>query len=231
MFGEISYGVAFIAGLMSFFSPCVLPMIPAYILYISGSSVGEEQASRMKMFSRTLAFVFGFTIVFIIMGASASAIGKVFDQYQGAIQKISGTLIIFFGLTQLGIIKLSALQKVSKIKRMPKGDSYLGALLLGIAFAAGWSPCFGAVLAGILAYAGTSDTITKGVSLLLTYSVGMGIPFLVTAFFISEITPYFAKAEKHANKIKKAAGIVLIIFGFLIITGQLVKISGFLLSL
>ena len=226
---DVSYGVAFIAGLLSFFSPCIIPMIPAYLMYITGSQLdGGNQATRRHAFLKTLVFVAGFTLVFLIMGTGASFLGTFFARNRTWIQRISGLIIILFGLNLVGILKFSGLAKVTRLRTRAKENSYSGAFVLGLAFAAGWTPCFGPVLASILLYAGASGTVAKGFMLLLVYSLGMAIPFLVSAIFLTEISAWISKFEKGAEKITKIAGIILILFGILVATGYIVKIGGLL---
>ena len=227
---DVSYGVAFIAGLLSFFSPCIIPMIPAYLMYITGSQLeAPQQVSRRHAFLKTLVFVAGFTVVFLMMGTSASYLGTFFSNNKLWIQRISGLVIVIFGLNLLGIIKLTGLAKVGRFRTHAKENSYSGAFVLGLAFAAGWTPCFGPVLASILLYAGASATVSKGFTLLLVYSLGMAIPFLISAVFLTEISTWISKFERGAEKITKIAGVILILFGILVATGMVVKISGWLI--
>lgn len=226
---DVSYGVAFIAGLLSFFSPCIIPMIPAYLMYITGSQLdGGNQVTRRHAFLKTLVFVAGFTVIFLIMGTGASFLGTFFARNRVWIQRISGLIIILFGLNLVGILKFSGLAKVSRFRTHAKENSYSGAFVLGLAFAAGWTPCFGPVLASILLYAGASGTVAKGFMLLLVYSLGMAIPFLVSAVFLTEISAWISKFERGAEKITKIAGFILILFGILVATGYIVKIGGLL---
>ncbi len=226
---DVSYGVAFIAGLLSFFSPCIIPMIPAYLMYITGSQLdASSHVTRRHAFLKTLVFVAGFTVVFLIMGTSASFLGTFFSKNRLWIQRISGLVIILFGLNLVGVLKLSGLTKVARFRAEAKENSYSGAFVLGLAFAAGWTPCFGPVLASILLYAGASATVAKGFMLLLVYSLGMAIPFLVSAVFLTEISGWISKFERGAEKTTKIAGFVLIVFGILVATGYIVRIGGWL---
>lgn len=224
---DVSYGVAFIAGLLSFFSPCIIPMIPAYLMYITGSQLdASSNVTRRHAFLKTLVFVAGFTVVFLIMGTSASFLGTFFSKNRLWIQRISGFVIILFGLNLSGVLKLSGLTKAVRFRAEAKENSYSGAFVLGLAFAAGWTPCFGPVLASILLYAGASATVTKGFMLLLVYSLGMAIPFLVSAVFLTEISGWISKFERGAEKITKIAGFILVVFGVLVATGYIVRIGG-----
>lgn len=224
---DVSFGVAFVAGLLSFFSPCLLPMVPAYLMYITGSQLdGGYKISRRQAFLKTSVFVSGFTVVFLIMGTSASYLGTFFAENRILFQRVSGLIIIVFGLNLLGIIKISKLGKVARLKISAKENSFSGAFVLGLAFAAGWTPCFGPVLASILLYAGSSGTVGKGFLLLLIYSLGMAIPFLISSVFLTEINAWIGRFERGAEKITKLAGGILVVFGVLVLTGYLVRLSA-----
>lgn len=227
---DISLPIAFGAGFISFFSPCLLPMIPAYIMYITGVDL-EEDISKIRVIAlvRTLGFVIGFTTIFMIMGSSASFIGRAFIQNKTLFYKISGILIILFGLNMMGILNLRFLGIEKRVKSPKKVTNWFSSILMGMAFAAGWTPCFGPVLASILVFAGTSDTISKGVLLLFIYSVGMAIPFLLTAVFINVFIKWMAKAEKFLKYMPYISGIILVIFGVLIFFDKLMRISSMLL--
>lgn len=225
---NISFIIAFSAGFLSFFSPCILPMIPAYIMYITGSNIEEIGENRGYALSRTIAFVIGFTIIFMIMGTSASFIGKIFNQNKDLFSKISGLILIIFGLNMLGVININILNKDRRRGGPKKTKGWLGALIMGMAFAAGWTPCFGPVLGSILLYAGSSDTIYKGVFLLLSYSLGMGIPFILTTLFINAFNKFMNKHEKIISYMPKVSGVILILFGFLVFFDKVVDISRLL---
>ena len=227
-FGDVSYYAALTAGILSFFTPCILPMIPAYIMFITGSSLEEDVTSNRRLaVGRTLLFILGFTTIFVIMGTSATLVGRLFVQNRAIFTKVSGAIIIFFGLILAGFVK-------SPFKsggvRMPQGLSgNIGALVMGMAFAAGWTPCFGPVLAGILVMAGGSATFAKGVILLLIYSLGMGIPFLLTALFINTFTSMLQRMEKVVPVIMKTGGIIMIVFGILIFFDKVTMLTQMLL--
>ena len=176
--GSVSLPIAFGAGFLSFFSPCILPLIPVYIMYMAGVNLESELAERRLIaVTRTIGFIIGFTIIFLIMGTSASFIGKIFIRNKDIFSKVSGALIVIFGLSMMCIIKLGFLNMGSKVKSPKKVTNWFSSILMGMAFAAGWTPCFGPILASILIYAGGADTVSKGVYLLLVYSIGMAIPF------------------------------------------------------
>lgn len=226
---DVSLPIAFGAGFLSFFSPCILPLIPVYIMYMTGVSLESElEKNRLVALTRTIGFVIGFTIIFMIMGTSASFLGKVFVRNKEIFSKISGILIIIFGLKMMDIIKLDFLSFEKKMKSPTKVSSWFSSILMGMAFAAGWTPCFGPVLASILIYAGGTGTVSKGVSLLLIYSIGMAIPFILTALFINVFSKFIAKAEKYIRYIPKIGGLIMVIFGILVFFNKIVDISRLL---
>ena len=223
---NVSLSIAFGAGVLSFFSPCILPLIPAYIMYITGISVRDELSNnKILVLTRTLGFVIGFTIIFIIMGTSASFLGRIFVRNKEIFSKISGMLIILFGLKMMGILNLQFLDMQKKFKINMKTTNWFGSILMGMAFAVGWTPCFGPVLASILIYAGSSDTVSKGIYLLLTYSIGMAIPFILTALFIDIFSKVFNRTKKIMIYIPKVCGVIMVVFGVLMFLNKLIDIS------
>jgi cytochrome c-type biogenesis protein len=237
---NISLGIAFIAGILSFLSPCVLPLIPGYISFISGISFKElhgetkpQKSLRRAGFS-SLFFVLGFSLIFIFMGASASLIGRVLSAHIKIFTKIAGILIIFLGLNLLGIFNIGWLNVKRNLNlnlnlnlnRFPTG--YAGALLAGMAFAFGWTPCFGPILGGILTLAATQDTLSSGISLLVAYSFGIGIPFILTGFFIGMFTSFFRRYRKFIRAGEVFSGILLIIVGILVFSNNLISLLKFI---
>lgn len=227
---SVSISIAFGAGFLSFFSPCILPLIPVYIMYITGISVENElEKRRLFALKRTIGFIIGFTIIFMIMGTSASFLGKIFIRNKEVFAKISGILIIGFGLKMIGILKLNVLNLEKRWKAPKKMTNWFSSILMGMAFAAGWTPCFGPVLASILVYAGSSATISQGIYLLFIYSIGMAVPFIVTSLFINAFNKFIHKAEKFIQYIPKISGFIMIIFGILVFFNKVINISRFLL--
>jgi cytochrome c-type biogenesis protein len=223
---NVSFFVAFGAGILSFFSPCILPLIPVYFMYITGTTMESQLFNHKKIvLSRTLGFVIGFTIIFILMGATATFLGKIFIQNKDIFSKISGLLIIIFGLNMMGIIKIALLQMEKKASVPQTATSWFSSILVGMAFAAGWTPCFGPVLASILIFAGGSETMLKGILLLLTYSLGMAIPFIITALSINYFRKFMKKSRKYLIYIPKISGAIMIIFGLLVFFDKVVSIS------
>ncbi|MBI9015423.1 MAG: cytochrome c biogenesis protein CcdA [Clostridiales bacterium] len=223
---EVSIPIAFIAGVLSFFSPCILPLIPVYIMYLTGTTA-EAEVNERRLFAvtRTLGFILGFTVIFMIMGLSASFLGQVFAQNRMLLLRISGIVMIIFGLNMIGLFKLSFIKLPTVIKSPKTVTSFFSAFVMGLAFAAGWTPCFGPVLASIVLYAGATSTVGQGVVLLLTYSLGMAIPFLLTALFINTFNKLLDKTEKFIKYVPKISGAILILFGLLILTNKLVQLT------
>ncbi len=226
---DISMSAAFIAGLLSFFSPCVLPLIPAYITYITGTALEEELENRKFLaLTRTLGFVLGFTIIFMIMGVSASFLGKLFRVYKMQFLRISGILIIGLGLNMMGILNLNIFSKGRKIK-LPKITGWFSSIPVGMAFAAGWTPCAGAVLGTILLFAGNTGTLSSGFFLLLFYSLGLAIPFILTALLISKFSKLLSKSEKVLPYITKIGGLIIVVLGLLIFFNKIHLITNIFL--
>lgn len=227
---EITSYSAFFAGLVSFFSPCLLPMIPAYIMYISGlGDIEGANDSKAIVLKRTLAFIVGFTIIFIIMGLSASFVGQIFSQNRSLFMKLSGIIIIIFGLNYMGVLNFSFLGKDKRLKAPKKVNGMISSTFMGMAFAGGWSPCFGPVLGSILFMASMDSSVLKGGILLFIYSIGMAVPFILTALFISKFTLLLSKYEKALKVIPLIGGGILVVFGILIFFDKLVVLSSLLL--
>ncbi|GAA0178704.1 cytochrome c biogenesis protein CcdA [Clostridium sediminicola] len=227
---DVSYSIALGAGFLSFFSPCLLPLMPVYIMYITNVSIENElKKKKLLALSRALGFVIGFTLIFMIMGTSASFLGKILIRNKIVFTKISGLLIIFFGLNMLGVIKLKFLNMEKRFKVNERINNWFGSIIMGMAFAAGWSPCFGPVLASILVYAGATATLSKGISLLLMYSIGMAIPFILTAVFINSFSIIISKSGKYTSYIHKISGVIMILFGILVFFDKIVNISRLLI--
>jgi cytochrome c-type biogenesis protein len=233
---EISMIMALTAGLVSFLSPCVLPLVPGYVSFISGVSVKEimEMEDKPRLFDKTqipvifnaLLFISGFSIVFVILGASASWIGSFFSSNLGLMTKISGMIIILFGLIKLNIIRINWFFKDMRFHLNTRKQGAFFSLVLGMAFAFGWTPCTGPILGAILTYAGTVDQATSGIWLLLIYSAGLGIPFLLTAIFIQYFFKVFNRIKKHLWIIDKGTGLILILMGVLIFNDSFASVTG-----
>lgn len=218
----ITYPAAFAAGLLSFFSPCILPLIPAYFTFITGLSLEEltgEKAGhiRRRVVLATLAFGAGFSLIFILLGASASFLGGLASRYHQVIRVVGGLLIILFGLHLTGLWRLSFLEVEKRIHLKEKPTHILGTVLVGMAFGAGWSPCIGPMLGSILILAGSEESVLEGIALLTVYSAGLWIPFLVLSVFINVILVFLQRARRVLRGINIAAGTLLIALGIALV--------------
>ncbi|MBW1644922.1 MAG: cytochrome c biogenesis protein CcdA [Deltaproteobacteria bacterium] len=230
---NISIFIAFTAGLLSFVSPCVLPLIPSYLTYITGVSFDELVDSREKSIRRrtiihSLLFILGFSLVFTALGASATYIGNFFQQNQALIRKVGGVIVIILGIHITGVIKLQFLDKEKRLELKSRPIGYLGSVLVGVAFAAGWTPCIGPILASILLYASTSQNMAGGIILLLAYSLGLGVPFLVSALAFNSFLAYFAKLNRYLRIISIVSGIFLIIIGVMLFFNLFAVLSQYM---
>lgn len=226
---KVSFILAFSAGLLSFLSPCVLPLIPAYVSYLTGSAVTDIKSGKDKLnlLYKSIGFVIGFTIIFILLGASVSWLGKLFLENKSLFRKIGGILIIILGLHTIGLFKINMLYREKRL--LPFGTSKnIGSLFVGMAFATGWTPCIGPILSTILVYAGSQDTIGTGIMLLLVYSLGLAIPFLLTALVIGNFSVYFKKFSRFLPVVSATSGVLMIIMGILIFTNKLTILSRYL---
>lgn len=232
---QVSLFAAFSAGLLSFVSPCVLPLVPSYLSYITGLSLDKltdieaREQFRKTIILNSLLFVAGFSSVFIAFGASATLVGQLLYQYQDVIRKVGGILIILFGLYLLGIFKFQYLMREHRLiqfESRPVG--YIGSFLVGTAFAAGWTPCVGPVLGAILAYASTTDSMKDGVVLLATYSAGLGLPFFLTAFGVDRFLTYFKQFRVYLGGVSVVSGSVLVLVGAMLYADSLAIVTSFL---
>ncbi len=227
MFTEtVHFPAAFIAGLLSFFSPCVLPLIPAYFTFISGFSMEEltsdcNAETRRKVFLATLAFVSGFSFIFILLGGSASLIGSYILKYKDAIRIAGGVLIIILGIHLTGLFRIRKLDFEKRIHLNKKPLHFFGTFVIGMAFAAGWSPCIGPMLGSILIIAGSSESVLHGIALLAVYSIGLAIPFIILSGFINLLLIFLKKATRVLKYINYASGSFLIVIGLLLLSNRL----------
>ena len=236
MIYEVSIPIAFVAGLVSFFAPCVVPLLPAYIAYITGVSVTELQKNnfdtyRKKIFISGIFYVIGFSLIFVIMGTAAASVSGYFFHNRSTIQQIGGLIIIIMGIHFSGIFRFNVLSK-SKYIHLPKWSEKLGYLrsfLLGIIFAAVWSPCVGVVYGSILALAALTGTAVQGAFLLFIYSLGISIPFLLVSMTLAVSPKYLKIIEKYFDKIALVSGVLLVILGILLITDAFGDLNNWLL--
>jgi cytochrome c-type biogenesis protein len=232
MFTEaVSCPAAFLAGFLSFLSPCVLPLIPAYFTFITGFSLEELNENRnseirKKVVFSTVSFVCGFSMVFILMGASASYLGGLIYNYRETIRIIGGILIILMGVHLTGIIRIPGLDVEKRIHMERKPLHFLGTFIIGMAFGAGWSPCIGPLLGSILIIAGSQETVRQGIVLLAIYSAGLALPFIILSVFIHLLLMVIKKASGFLQYVTAAAGILMIIVGLILVTNKLYVLIG-----
>ena len=232
MFDDVTYSVAFLYGLLSFFSPCVLPLIPSYFCFITGLSLEElsgtsKPSVRRKIMLSTLAFVLGFSLVFIILGASASYLGGLLFLHKGWIRIIGGTLIVVFGIHLTGLVRIPAFEFEKRLQVNRKPLHFLGTLVIGMAFGAGWTPCIGPILGSLLIMAQNKETVGEGVRLLSVYSAGLALPFIILSVLINYLLAFMRKATKVVRYANPVAGILLIATGVLLLTNKLTWLSSF----
>ena len=230
---QLSIPIAFVAGIVSFLSPCVLHLIPGYISMLSGVSMDElkgggDTALVERIIRNSFAFVIGFSVVFIALGASATFVGTFLLSRRTIFNIIAGLIIIVFGLHLTGLIKIPLLYRDARIHTGAPKRGLLGAFFLGFAFAFGWTPCIGPILAGILALAATRQTVFQGMFLLAIYSAGLAIPFLATSLGLSQFLKFYGRFRKHLHAVEVASGVLLIVIGALIALNKFTVLSGYL---
>lgn len=227
---NISVAFAFTAGFLSFLSPCVFPLLPVYIANLTDSTIEDNKivVSRNTLLVRSLGFIVGFSLIFITMGATASAVGQILSTYREIILKISGFLVIIFGMQTAGILQLSFLYFVKQRNIKAGKDNIFKPILLGISFGIGWTPCVSLALSSILLLAGSTSTVLRGVFMLLVYSLGFGIPFLIITILITYSLNVIKKINRFLGMLSKVNGWILIALGLLLFTNQMQKISAWL---
>lgn len=235
---NVTLFAAFVAGVLSFISPCVLPLIPGYLSFVSGVTLDEMRgtgapgqasiAARRRAVIMSVAFVLGFSLVFVSLGASATAIGTLLMDHLSLLGKIAGVVIILFGLHMMGVLRIGWLYSEKRMQTSGKPAGFLGAMLVGIAFAFGWTPCIGPILAAILAVAATQESVGEGVKLLAVYSAGLGVPFIATALAINKFFAASARIRKHYHTIEVISGVLLVAVGVLIFTNRFTVIAQYL---
>lgn len=223
---------AFLAGLLSFLSPCVLPLVPSYLSFVTGmSGVAEIQARRNLALLHAALFVAGFTLIFVALGATATAFGRLLNAYQLWLERVGGALIVFFGLYAVGAFRIALLSREARFQLADKPLGFLGSLLAGVAFGAGWTPCIGPILAAILLYTSTQADFGRGFWLLLSYSLGLAVPFLVAAWALEAFLAWFQRFRRYIGWVERVAGVLLIAVGLLLMTGMFSVLSGWLQGL
>jgi cytochrome c-type biogenesis protein len=232
---DVSYFAALFAGVLSFVSPCVLPLVPGYLSFISGVSLENAHTggalpdgTTRRVFLASIAFVLGFSTVFVALGASASSIGALLNEKLWILTKIAGVAVILFGLHTMGLLKINALYRQAQIdvKRKPAGP--FGAFVVGLAFAFGWTPCIGPILGSILTLAAREGTVAQGASLLAVYSLGLGVPFLATSLAINQFFSAFKRVRKYYRWIEIVAGLLMIAIGVLLVADRFSVLARYL---
>lgn len=232
LFNAFPFVGALLAGILSFLSPCVLPLVPSYISFITGISFEDlkegidKKRIRFLTITNSLAFILGFSAIFIAIGASSSAIGKLMSEYQSWIKTIGGILVIIFGLFVSGVLKLDFLSQEKKLHLSGKPAGYIGTFLVGMTFAAGWTPCVGPILGAILMKAASEGSVSYGVKLLAVYSLGLAVPFFISSLMFNSFLIYSSKIRKHMRVIMIISGILLIIFGILLLTNNVGQLTS-----
>lgn len=234
---DLNILVAFTAGLFSFLSPCVLPLIPSYLSFVSGVSLEEMRGSgmgthvRQRVVMNSLAFILGFSLVFVSLGASASFLGSLFLGYRSFIRNLGGVLIVLVGLYLVGFFKIPLLERYFQFNLKGKPAGYLGSVLVGITFAVAWTPCVGPVLGAVLMLAGTSQEIERGVLLLSTYAAGLALPFFLSALAVNSFFQFSHAFRRYIQVVHAAAGVLLVIVGLLLLTDTMTVLNTYAISL
>src|SRR5246127_2158814 len=235
MIQNVSVPAALVAGLISFLSPCVLPLVPPYLIYLTGATIEhvandeEAAASKRAVMLSALLFVLGFSTVFVALGASASLIGGLIRAWSAQLSILAGIVIIVMGLHFLGLTRIGLLMREGRLP-IPRPVGLWGAYVMGLAFAFGWTPCIGPILAAILSIAASEATVTKGAGLLAVYSAGLGIPFLIAAFMVEQFSALFARMKRHLARVEQAMGVLLVVTGIGFLTGGVSAVRVWLLE-
>ncbi|MEL6127581.1 MAG: cytochrome c biogenesis protein CcdA [Pseudomonadota bacterium] len=232
---SVALMIALLAGVMSFLSPCVLPIVPPYLAYMAGSTMDEitdeqDMRKRSAVILSALSFVLGLSTVFVILGLAASAVGQLFLQYQDIFAQVAGVVIVIFGLHFLGVFRIGILYREARVDAGDQGGSIFGAYVLGLAFAFGWTPCIGPILGSILSLAAQEASFVHGMMLMGVYAIGLGIPFLLAAIFIRRFMGVMIRFRKHMGLVEKAMGVLLIAVGVMMFTGLFTSLAFWLLE-
>ena len=228
---DLGFGVAFVAGLLSFLSPCVLPLIPSYITFLTGMSIDDAGGRRPNTLVHASLFILGFTLIFLALGATATVFGQMMLAYRGWISRIGGLLIIIFGLYLTGAFKLPFLERERRVYLATKPAGYAGTVMVGVAFGAGWTPCIGPILGAVLIYTAAAATLNHGLSLLLVYSLGLALPFFLAALAVDRFIGFFRRFRRHMAWVTKVSGLLLIVVGILMVTSEFERLSAYLQGL
>ena len=223
--------LAFSAGLLSFISPCVLPLIPSYLTFVTGVGFDELQHSRRSALVHGLLFVLGFTLIFVALGASATVLGRVLIAYRVWITRVGGALVVLFGLYLLGVIRVAAFDRERRMHLANKPFGYLGTVLVGVSFGAGWTPCLGPILGAILTYTAAAADLSRGLPLLLAYSLGLAIPFLLAAVAVERFLETTKKLRPHLARVSQVSGVLLVLVGLLMMFDYFTVMATYLQGL
>jgi len=231
---EISYFYVLLAGLLSFLSPCILPIVPGYLCFIAGTSLDKaldnQKTLRSNSLKYSISFVFGFSLVFVLMGASATYLSSLLYEYFDYLRIIGGIIIIIFGIHFTQIIQFSFLNSDTRIQINNYKPGLVGSFIVGLSFAFGWTPCIGPILGSVLSVAASSETISEGTFLLILYSAGLGIPFVLAAYGIGTFLKFLSRIRKHIRTIEIFTGLLLILFGILILTNRIQELAFFFIK-
>ncbi len=225
---SVGLTISFTAGVVSFLSPCVLPLIPSYVSFITGLGLDDIQRSRKTTLVHSLLFVTGFTVVFLALGATATVMGRLLFQQREWVGRVGGVLVILLGLYLLGVLNIGALGRERRVHIANKPLGYLGTVVVGMAFAAGWTPCIGPILGAVLTYTASSADLNRGLLLLLAYSLGLAVPFLLAALMIDRFMVLFKRYRGAIVWLSRASGVLLIVVGVLMITGSMTVLTTWL---
>lgn len=229
--GSLGFAIAFSAGVLSFLSPCVLPLVPSYVTFITGMSVEDLRHTRREALLHAVAFVCGFSLIFLALGAGATAFGQVMIRYRDVISRVGGVLIVGFGLHLLGAFSLGFLARDTRVHLANKPLGYLGTVVVGVAFGAGWSPCIGPILGAILTMAANEGDLGRGMALLGAYSLGLAVPFLAAALAVDRFLAIFARVRHRMVWVNRMAGVLLVLVGVLLATNRFTMLSSWLQDL
>lgn len=226
---SVTFAVAFIAGVLSFLSPCVLPLVPSYLGFVTGMTLDDLSSGVRRHTAMFHAFLFvtGFSLVFLALGASATTFGRLLFQYQDWLARIGGLLIVVFGLHLLGVFRIGALMRERRVHLSQRPSGYFGAVLAGMAFAAGWTPCIGPVLGAVWTYAGTRETMTDGMLLLGAYSFGLAVPFLLAAYATGSFLSASKRFRSYMPLVERVSGAILIVAGVLLMSGSFTVLAAY----
>jgi len=225
---NIGLAIAFVGGVLSFLSPCVLPLVPSYLGFVTGMTLDEMKGRRRLAMTHAVLFVLGFSLIFILLGASATALGRALKYYEVWVTRAGGILIILFGLYLLGAFRFGFLAREQRMHMERKPLGYLGSVLVGIAFGAGWTPCIGPILGGILGLAATEGDTSRGVVLLAAYSAGLAVPFLAAAWAVESFLDWFQRFRRYLPWVQRISGVLLLLVGILLLSGQFTRLAGWL---